>query len=126
MALFGKRVSEPQENADSGKRLVVGRKAYCKVCRDYRQFSRCWLRMRHITTCELCKTLFEDAAALYRRHLPACPRCGEFLEQPTFEYGLCDGCGSKYEITDGAAPCLLPNKKQRDEMARFGKSWSPD
>jgi hypothetical protein len=70
--------------------------------------------------------VFENPAALYNKNQPACPTCGEFLEQPGFEYGLCDGCGSKYEIMQGTVPSLLPNKKQRHAMNKVGKSWSKD
>ena len=64
---------------------------------------------------------FESAETLYGRSLPACPKCGEYLEQPTFEYGLCDGCGSKYELVDGTLPNLLPNLYQRQEMDKVGR-----
>ena len=66
---------------------------------------------------------FEDLDMVYRRFQPACPACQEFLEQPGFEYGFCDGCGSKYEIMTGSKPGLLPNKAQRAEMNKHGRSW---
>jgi len=69
--------------------------------------------------------VFDDPAGLYRRALPVCARCGEYLEHPGFEYGLCDGCGSKYELVAGAKPGLLPNLKQRQEMDKHGKSRIP-
>ena len=50
----------------------------------------------------------------------------EFLEQPGFEYGQCDGCRSKYELVTGAKPGLLPNKQQRAEMDKVGKARSVD
>lgn len=107
-------------------RAVMARSAYCRVCKDYRNFSRCWLRTGMVPKCTCCGIEFENPAALYRKFQPACPRCGEFLEQPGFEYGLCDGCGSKYELIQGTVPSLLPNKKQRDTMNQVGKSWSKD
>lgn len=44
------------------------------------------------------------------------------LEQPGFDYGLCDCCGSKFEIVEGTKPGWMPNKDQRAAMARFGKA----
>lgn len=73
--------------------------------------------------CPNCKTFFEDIPAIYKENQPTCPRCGEYLEQPGFEYGLCDGCGSKYELVTGTKPGLLPNAKQRAEMEKNGKVW---
>ena len=86
--------------------------------------TRCWVRTAYLTQCMCCGLAFENPAALYQRNQPACPRCGEFLEHPGFEYGLCDVCGSKYELVAGAKPGLLPNKRQRDEMNKHGKAWS--
>jgi hypothetical protein len=55
--------------------------------------------------------------------MPACPQCGELLEHPGFEYGLCDVCGSKHELVPGTRPSLLPNKVQREAMAKHGRVW---
>lgn len=128
MALFGRRPdsSEKAAEAPSGMQPVPAKSAYCRVCRDQRTFSRCWLRAGHVHPCTCCKAPFDNVASLYKKNLPACPRCGEFLEQPGFVYGLCDGCGSKFELMDGSLPSLLPNLNQRREMGRFGKAWSPD
>lgn len=104
---------------------LPARKIFCHVCAGERSFSRCWTRPAVVRTCPCCKTEFSDPAALYRRFQPSCPRCGEFLEQPNFEYGLCDGCGSKFEIMPGTKPGLIPNLKQRQEMDKHGKARSP-
>lgn len=109
----------------TGARPVMGREALCRLCSDRKRFSRCWLRTEPVRRCGCCGQVFEDPAALYRRSQPACPTCGECLEQPGFEYGFCDGCGSKYELVAGAKPGLLPNKRQRAEIDRVGKSWIP-
>jgi hypothetical protein len=103
---------------------IVGRPAWCRVCNREQQLSRCWRRTSQMTQCTACGSPFENPAALYRRFQPACPNCAEPLEQPGFDYGLCDGCGSKYEIVEGAKPGLLPNRQQRAEMEKSGKSWS--
>ncbi len=75
--------------------------------------------------CPCCGLEFGDPEPFYKEIQPACPQCGEFLEQPGFEYGLCDGCGSKYELMPGTKPGLLPNKEQRAEMDTHGKVWRP-
>lgn len=125
MALFGRKDKEPDKPSGAGgARPTMPRAAHCAVCRDDRQFSRCWLRVSMLTQCPCCALVFEDPRALYRLNLPSCPRCGEYLEHPGFEYGLCDACGSKFEIMPGAKPGLLPNKRQRDEMNRYGKAKS--
>jgi hypothetical protein len=125
LALFGKGEKEKpgQDKGPSGAVPVVGRKAFCRICDDYRQFSRCWLRPKHVTQCPECGVRFENVPALYAKFQPACPRCGAFLEQPGFEYGLCDGCGSRYELVPGTKPGLLPNQRQRAEMDKHGKVW---
>jgi len=79
--------------------------------------------MGYVEECPCCDLKFEDPPFLYKRFQPTCPRCGEFLEQPNFEYGICDGCGSKYELMPGTKPGLLPNKAQRQEMDSHGKVW---
>ncbi|HOE65681.1 MAG TPA: hypothetical protein PLO62_04070 [Candidatus Hydrogenedentes bacterium] len=125
MALFGRRDKDAAKTAaPAGLRPTMGRIAYCRVCAKDQPMTRCWMRTAYLVQCMCCGLAFEDPAALYRRNQPACPRCGEFLEHPGFEYGLCDGCGSKYELVSGAKPGLLPNKRQRDEMSKQGKAWS--
>lgn len=121
MGLFGKKKAE----ANAGPQMlpVTGKKAHCPVCMTHRQFSRCWRRASAVTQCTCCGLVFEDVEALYKRVQPECPQCGEYLEQPMFEYGLCDVCGSKLELVDGTKPGLLPNKKQRAEMAKRGRVW---
>ena len=130
MALFGKKQApqDPKQPArqSSGARALVEQQAVCRICNDYRQFSKCWLRMEPLRKCMACGADFPDPALLYRRNQPACPKCGEYLEQPGFEYGVCDGCGSKFELVPGTRPSLLPNPRQRQAMDSFGKSWSPD
>ena len=128
MALFskGERRSPKaaQDGPDtSGARPVMGREANCRICDARREFTRCWLRVVYVTQCDCCGLTFENPSALYRPFQPACPRCGEYLEQPGFEYGLCDGCGSKYELVTGTKPGLLPNKAQRAEMEKLGRVW---
>lgn len=129
MALFG--IGKKRGGDDGGERHaevhpLVGRELHCGVCEDRRMFTRTWRRVRPMRGCPCCQTPFEDPARLYARHQPACPRCGEPLEHPGFDYGLCDGCGSKYEIVEGAKPGLLPNRQQRANMEKHGKAWSKD
>ena len=128
MALFGKGAkAKPKTPQDPTQGTpVLGKRAYCRVCDDYRQFTKCWLRSTQLTQCTGCGLAFEDPATLYEKFQPACPRCGEFLEQPGFEYGLCDGCGSKFELVPGTKPGLLPNRQQRAEMDKHGKAWRID
>lgn len=76
-----------------------------------------------MTQCTACGLAFPNPAELYKKFQPVCPRCGEYLEQPGFEYGLCDGCGSKFELVVGAKPGLLANRQQREEMNKLGKVW---
>ena len=122
MALFS-RGDKGKQAGGAEAVVVVGRRAHCRICDDYRPFSKCWLRMRQMTRCPGCDSAFEDVAELYRKFQPACPQCGEFLEQPGFEYGLCDSCGSKFELVQGTKPGLLPNRRQRAEMDKLGKVW---
>ncbi len=125
MGLFGRKDKEPaQGTAAAGTRPTMPRIAYCSVCNRDQQFSRCWLRTTLVTQCGCCGQAFQEPRAIYAQNLPACPRCGEFLEHPGFEYGLCDGCGSKFEVVQGTKPGLLPNKQQRDAMNRHGRSRS--
>ena len=103
---------------------LMQKKATCYVCNDTRTFTKVWRRTTMMTRCPNCGLVFEEPAQLYKRFQPSCPKCEEPLEQPGFEYGYCDQCGSKYELMDGAKPGLLPNQAQRDEMKKHGKSWS--
>jgi len=122
VALFGK--SEKPSSKHSHEAVpVVGREVYCRICDAYRPFTKCWLRQQPMTRCPECGAIFHDVEALYRKFQPVCPQCGAFLEQPGFEYGLCDVCGSRFEIVTGAKPGLLPNRRQRAEMAKHGKAW---
>lgn len=97
--------------------------AFCRVCKAYKKFSRTWLRVSYVRTCPCCSVAVADVEQVYKSVLPTCRRCGEYLEHPGFQYGLCDGCGSKFELVAGGKPGLLPNKKQRDAMDRWGKTW---
>ncbi len=103
---------------------LMKKTAFCYVCREERSFTQVWRRAAMMQRCPNCGLVFEDPAALYRRFQPACPKCQEPLEQPGFDYGYCDSCGSKFELMDGAKPGLLPNQAQRNEMDKHGKSWS--
>ena len=108
----------------SSERILVARDSYCRICKDLRKFTRCWQRVGMMSTCPCCGLAFEEPRALYAKNQPMCPRCSEFLEQPGFEYGLCDGCGTKYELVEGARPGFMPNKEQRAEMEQYGRSRS--
>ncbi len=127
MALFGRgdkeKAETPQAQNASQVRPLPGHPALCRICSDRLNFSRCWLRVTMLTQCPCCGTPFPDPARVYAQTLPLCPRCGEYLEQPGFEYGLCDRCGSKHELIQGTKPSLLPNRQQRIEMEKNGKSW---
>jgi len=131
MALFGRKGRAEGDigsapNSESAATLPIPpRSAYCRICEADQTFSRCWKRPGMVHQCTCCETPFEDPRALYKRQQPSCPSCGEFLEQPGFEYGLCDGCGSKFELMEGTKPGLLPNRRQREEMDKYGKAWSP-
>jgi hypothetical protein len=105
---------------------TLGKSAHCNTCGTTQAFTRSWLRVKQVTQCTCCGNALPNAAELYKKRQPACPTCGEWLEQPGFEYGLCDGCGSKYEITEGCKPSLIPNQKQRAEMDKIGRAWSRD
>jgi len=130
MALFGRKSKSEAEGAAPARpqapadhHPIVGREIYCQVCDGTRMFSRCWRRSALMKRCGACGALFESPGRLYREFQPECPQCGEPLEQAGFDYGLCDGCGSKYEIVEGTKPGLLPNRKQREARARFGKAY---
>ncbi len=102
------------------------KKAFCRICNDYRQFTRCWLRVDRFERCPDCGFEFPDVDFIYGRHQPVCPQCEEYLEQPDFEYGFCDVCGSKFEIMGPSRPTLLPNRQQRAEMNKHGRVRRPD
>jgi hypothetical protein len=117
-------VPAAQPQGQSQAKPTNPQNAYCRICSDYRPFKRCWLRVGQLPQCPCCGHAFENRAAVYAMDLPVCPKCGEYLEHPGFQYGLCDGCGSKYELMEGTVPSLLPNRQQRAEMEKHGKSWS--
>ncbi|HNR31704.1 MAG TPA: hypothetical protein PKI11_12520 [Candidatus Hydrogenedentes bacterium] len=125
MALFGfgKKDAERGGNAADQTHPIVGRAIYCRICDAERTFTRCWRRAAPVRRCPCCGAAFDRPETIYARAWPACPQCGEPLEQPGFDYGLCDGCGSKFEIMEGTRPGLLPNQQQRKEMEKHGKSW---
>jgi len=127
MALFrreGKDAGRTPKPPRGERFVLVGRRVYCGVCEDERAFTQCWRRVTPMTQCACCGTVFERPAALYARVQPTCPRCAEPLEQPGSDYGICDGCGSKYEIVENTKPGLLPNRQQRAEMDKHGRSRS--
>lgn len=127
MALFGRggsSGSKPSDAATPESHSILGKNAFCRVCNAEATFSRCWLRVKPASKCSCCGTMLPNAPELYKKRQPSCPSCGEWLEQPGFEYGLCDTCGSKFEITEGCRPCLLPNQQQRAEMDKIGRAWS--
>lgn len=109
--------------AENAVHPLVSRVIFCTICRGERPFSKCWKRSGMVTTCTACNQPLGDPRTLYHhQQQPKCPHCEEYLEQPDFEYGICDGCGAKYEIMQGTKPGLLPNKQQRDSMDRHGRS----
>ena len=126
MALFGKGSNEKGQKSGAEAAPTMARDAHCRICRASRHFTKCWVRLRPLAVCPCCQSPIEDPQGAYRRHVPQCPRCEEFLEHPGFEYGVCDGCGSKFELVNGALPGLLPNKRQRDAMNEHGRSRSHD
>ncbi len=103
---------------------LVKKEATCFVCGDTQTFTTVWRRVAMMKRCPNCGLVFERPEELYKRFQPACPKCEEPLEQPGFEYGFCDRCGSKFELMEGAKPGLLPNQAQREAMRKHGKSWS--
>ena len=116
MLFFGKK----NKGGDKATHPLVARAAFCTVCNAERMFTKCWRRAAMVRECTGCATPFPNAGELYRGPQPACPQCGEFLEHPGFDYGICDGCGSRFELPDNAKPTLLPNKEQRHRMGYFG------
>ena len=122
----GSSPNAPRGQQDEGVRPIMGQVAFCRICDGHRQFSRCWLRAAPVQRCSCCGLAFPDPRKLYQQDLPTCPKCGEYLECSGFQYGLCDGCGSKFELMPGTRPGLLPNKKQRAQMNTAGRSRSND
>lgn len=115
MLFFGKKKKEGE-----AVHPLLGRRAFCSVCNSDQMFSKCWRRASMVRQCTGCGAPFENAGELYRGFQPQCPHCAEFLEHPGFDYGICDACGSKFELPEGAKPGLLPNKEQRQRMGIFG------
>ena len=128
MALFsrggkGKSASGTQKAVEE-TRPLIGRQLQCRVCAEPRKLTRCWRRLVPVKKCGCCGQVFENPLALYAQFQPKCPRCAEPLEQPGFDYGLCDGCGTKYEIVENTKPGLMPNQRQREEMRKTGRIWT--
>jgi hypothetical protein len=125
MGLFGRRKADKEAGANVKKdiNILVGKSFVCRICSVERSFTKCWRRVNPLRRCQCCATPFENPGLLYSQPSPVCPKCGELLEQPGFDYALCDGCGSKFEVMDGTKPGLLPNKRQREEMAKHGKVY---
>ena len=121
--LFGRREKEEPVKRASQARPLLAKEALCRVCAKRQTFTRCWLRVDRLTQCTCCGAEFSNPDEIYRHHQPVCPRCEEGLEQPGFEYGFCDVCGSKYELIDGTKPSLMPNQAQRAQMNKHGKVW---
>ena len=113
MALFGlgRRGGDSPKKGGAQTYPIVGKKFFCRKCDGDRMMTQSWRRVTPVTKCTCCGLDFENPAALYKKHQPLCPRCAEPLEQPGFDYGLCDGCGSKFEIVAGTQPGLLPNQR---------------
>ena len=128
MALFprgGKNKAASSANQEVEEtRPLVGRELICRVCEQTQRLTRCWRRLVPMRQCACCGQPFENPAALYAQFQPHCPRCAEALEQPNFDYGLCDGCGTKYEIVENTKPGLIPNRKQREEIRTTGRIWT--
>ncbi len=126
MALFNRGSGDKRAAANATPEVhpTVGKSAHCHICGKHQTFTKSWLRAKPVTQCTCCGHALPNAAELYKKRLPACPTCGEWLEHPGFEYGLCDGCGSKFEITDGCKPAHIPNQQQRAAMNNVGRSWS--
>ena len=115
MLFFGRK----SKSENKAMHPLVARAAFCTVCNGDQTFSKCWRRAAMVRECTECATPFPNSGELYRGFQPSCPQCGAFLEHPGFDYGTCDGCGSKFELPDGAKPTLLPNKEQRHRMGYF-------
>jgi uncharacterized protein YbaR (Trm112 family) len=129
MALFKRGKGKDAAKGSAGANDVYpvpGKTAFCKVCNSDQQFSRVWHRAERLRQCPDCSLVFNVDHDPYQRFQPACPQCKAPVESDGFEYGYCDGCGSKYELADGTKPGLLPNKAQREAMDRVGRAWSKD
>lgn len=124
MALFGRGKDSMEPPPKEATYPLTPRRAYCPVCSAEKVFTKMWRRAGMMAKCPCCGQLLENPALLYRQIQPACPRCEEPLEQPGFDYGFCDGCGSKFELVEGTKPGLIPNLRQRRERDKFGKSRS--
>lgn len=122
MALFNRGAGK-EEKASKAESVhpIVGKEQLCSVCSARRMFTRSWHRIRPVTQCPCCGLTFESVQKVYSQVQPQCPKCEEPMEQPNFDYGLCDTCGSKFEIVAGTKPGLLPNQQQRADMRKFGK-----
>ena len=121
MTIFRKGPEAPPRNPDTAPLPPVD--AYCRICDDRSTFTRRWRRIRTATHCACCGLEFAAVGRMISTFQPQCPRCFEYIEQPTFEYGECEGCGSKFELMEGTYPNLLPNKFQREQMDKVGKVW---
>lgn len=125
MGLFRRNKSEGSSGRGKAEtHPVPERTAYCRVCQSDQRFSNVWHRAERMRQCPACSLAFTVDNDPYQRFQPACPQCEEPMESDGFEYGFCDGCGSKYELVEGTKPGLLPNKAQRESMGRFGRAWS--
>jgi hypothetical protein len=123
MALFSKggQGTKPQDSYVESKVPVPPQHWYCRICDARMVFTHCWKRQTVQAGCKCCGTGFEFPEKHYKSSQPRCPKCEEYLEQPGFEYGICDGCGSKFELLKGTPANLLPNAQQREEMNKVGK-----
>lgn len=123
MALFGKtEQGKRQKGSDIESKVPVPpQEWYCRICDARQVFTRCWKRQTVQVGCKCCGMGFEHPEEHYKTSQPRCPKCEEYLEQPGFEYGICDGCGSKFELLQGSPANLLPSSKQREEMDKVGK-----
>ncbi|MCD6287743.1 MAG: hypothetical protein J7M12_01375 [Candidatus Hydrogenedentes bacterium] len=119
--MFRKRNDTQQGSRDNVDRMEP-RQVFCRVCGKVTQFSYVWRRKSPQVYCMNCGLEFDDVQSLYNKFGPKCPRCDEPIESIGFDYGLCDECGSKYELVAGSKPSWLPNQAQREEMNRFGRS----
>ena len=124
MALFGRGKDNPQAPPKEATYPLTPRKVHCSVCKAEKVFTKMWRRAGMMAKCSCCGQVFENPALLYKDIQPACPRCEEPLEQPGFDYGLCDACGSKFELVEGTKPGLIPNLSQRQERDKHGRSRS--
>lgn len=125
MALFNKKGGGgPAPDGEVQQPPAVqqpARRVYCKVCEKDTTFSKCWKRLLPLKACSVCKAPFRVPKQIYDMQVPHCPKCGEYVEHPGFDYGVCDECNSRFELVEGCVPGLLPNRKQRAEMEQYGK-----